>query len=845
VREWQLTVDADYQSLRGCGTQLQDNTGDVMLSDLRSAVRALSKAPFFAAVAALILAVAIGACTTLFSVLEGAILSPLPYKQADSLVSIWSVDRARNVEEAKISRLKADFLRERKDIFADLALLMPGSFAVAVGAAEPVDLVGLRISTNYLHVLGLTPIRGRFFSEEDGAEGAAGTVVISNSLWKGRFAGDPDIIGRSIEVNHVPSRIIGVLPAQIGVAVGQGTVLNRTDILIPLSDAAIPLPAELRAMAPVYQAVARLASGVGLQQAQVALTAAAQQFKQSHPGFPDAATGSELRTLKQQLIGNLGQMLWILGGVVTAVLLIACANVANLFLARASARWGDIVIRQTLGATRPVIVRQYLAEAMVLSLAAAAFGVLFAWGGTKAIVAEVGYRLPRPDEIGINAIVLAFSVGLALLCTVIIALYPAWHASRLDVQSGLQHANRAVAGNRATRFFRGALVVIQVQVSVALLTCTCLLALSFYHLQTTDPGFGVESRAFGYVNLPAMKYSTADVTRSFFEQLDERLQLAPELVAGGAISGMPLSGSVTSMAYAAQDRPLPPAQERPTATAHVVTPGYFHVMGIQLREGRFFTRDDHVGGQGTVIINETLAKALYPHSSALNRSLLAGNADGAGLQIVGVVRDAKTSGLAASAGPEIYFPHAQLLFGLGTMTIVGQAKPGLQAGAVIPVLRRVLAQLDPTLILMYPQTVRDLVSHSLEIQGITLVLLLCFSAIALLLAAVGIYSVLAYSVGQRTTEIGIRMALGARQRQVVLHILRQGMQLVGTGLIIGLAVSVAMTRLIQSMLYQVEPLDPLILGSITALFALTGALACLVPSLRASRVDPQVALRME
>jgi predicted permease len=818
-----------------------------MLSDLRFAVRSLIKTPGFTAVAVFTLAVAIGACTTLFSVFEGTVLKPLPYANPDALVSIRGVAPSPGAERSRISLAKADFLRARGDIFRGIALFQEVAFALSAGTEPAVDVVGLQVSDNFLEVLGLAPLRGRFFSAEDSAEGAAATLVISDSFWKRRFNGDPNIVGRVVTLDRVPSRIIGVLPAPTGVAFGQqDTVFNTIDILVPWSAEVGTIPREVRKILPLYQAIARLAPGVSMQQASLKLDEAVQQFRKVFPFLPDATDGNALRTLEQQALGNLDRMFGMLGAVTAAVLFIACANVANLFLARSSARWSDTAVRMSLGAGRGAIARQFFAEAAVFSLAGAVLGILFSWEGVRVVVALTANRLPRADQVTMDPAVLGFSLVLSLLCAVVIASYPVWRSARADLQAELRQSSRAVAGGKATKLFRDALVVAQVQLSLMLLTCAGLLVVSFYKLQKTDPGFAVESRAFGYINLPASRYSTVAKTREFFQRLEDKLARAPELAAGGAVAGLPLTSSVPSMSYAAEDAPPVPPPERPSAPVRIVTPNYFRAMGIRLRAGRFFDETDGAGSQATAIVNERLAKGLFGNGSAIDKYLLTGNAvKGQGLRIVGVIRDIKSSGLAVSSGSEIYVPHAQVTVTFGAMTAVGQAKPGLRASAVIPVLRRVLSELDPQLTLSSAQTVDELVGQSIEVQRLTMLLLVCFSSIALLLAAVGIYSVLAYSVTQRTNEIGIRMALGAQRRQVVRLVLSQGMRLVAVGLVAGVAGAAVVTRLIRSMLYQVEPFDPIVTAGMVAFFALVAVLACLLPSLRASRIDPLVALRAE
>lgn len=806
------------------------------MSDLRFAFRSLLKTPGFTLVAILTMAIAIGASTALFSVLQAVVLRPLPYEDPDRLVSIWATNRERNFEAPALSWAKYEAYRTRTDVFADLAMSAGNGFTLTEGT-EPEQAFGLHASANFLPLLGLAPSRGRQFTAEDDREGSAPVVMISPQLWRNRFGSDPKIIGRAVQLNGVLREVVGLLPEKMPVP------FNNVGVIVPCPADVPFLTPQQRNHAIVHQCLARLAPGITLEQAQLRIREMAQQFKAANPTHIDANNQSELRTISQQVLGNLDRTFWTLAGAVTAVLLIGCANIANLFLARVCGRQKEIAVRLSLGARRREIVRQFLAESVVFTLIAGGLGVLLAWWSLQGIQTLAGPQLPRADEIGLNPVVLGVALLTALFAGLLIGLYPAWQASRTDVQLILKDSGRGTFGGAAAKAFRHVLVVAQVALSLTLLICAGLFVVSFYKLQRTELGFAVEGRAFGLINLPAAKYNKPELTREFYRQLQQRLDATPEFASGGAIFGMPLSGIGSISPYAIQGRAIAPIHERPLAGIRFVTPGYFKTMGMQLREGRLITGEDRFGAPDVAVINETLAKKLFPNESPIGHAFLIGPNTDVVVRIVGVVRDVKSAGLAAPPPDEIYYARDQR--GGGFMTVVAQVKPGLRAAAAIPVLRRIVAELDPTVALASSQTLEQLVDQSIGVQRVTMALLICFATIAALLASVGVYSVMAYSVTQRTAEIGVRMALGAGTSDILRLMLRSGAVQIVSGLALGLFGAFAATRLLQQGLYEVRALDPEIFTAVAIAFALIAATACLIPARRATRVDPMVALRTE
>ncbi len=808
-----------------------------MLSDLRFGFRSLAKTPGFTLVAVLTMAVAVGACSSLFSVLQAVVLRPLPYPHPETLVSIWAINNERGLQAPALSWAKFEAFRTRTDVFADISMSAGDGFTLTEGKGEPEQVTGLHASANFLPILGLQPERGRQFTAEEDKEGGPPVVMISHRLWQHRFSKDPAIIGRVLQIDGVAREVVAVLPDTLPAP------FNGTDVIVPRPLELPYINPQQRQFAIVHQAYARLAKGVTLEQANIRVKEMTAQFKAANPTHIDSTNDNEVRTITQQVLGNLGRTFWTLAGAVAAVLLIACANIANLFLARVSARQKEIAVRLSLGARPGEIIRQFIAESTLFSVVAGVLGVMLAWWSLRGIQILAGPQIPRAAEITLDPGVLVFSLVVALLAGLLIGLYPALQASRTNVQVVLKDSSRGAGGGTAAKAFRHFLVVAQVALSLTLLICAGLLVLSFYRLQRAELGFVTEGRAYGVVNLPSSKYNKPELMRDFYRHLQEKLRATPELAHAAAITGLPLTGAGFFSPYAVQGRPVLPVQERPLANIRIVTPDYFTTLGVRLSAGRFFDDHDLFASEQVAVINETFAKRLFPGASALDQHFLAGaNAD-MPVRIVGVIHDVKSAGLAVPPPDEIYYPRDQR--GGAFMAVVAQARPGLKAAAVIPVLRRVLVELDPTVALATPQTMDELLTQSLGVQRVTMALLITFAGIAALLAAVGVYSVMAYSVTQRTGEIGVRMALGATTDNILRLVLRSGVIQVGTGLVLGLGGALAASRLLLEALYEVKPFDPAVFGVVIAFFAAVATLACLIPARRAARVDPMVALRNE
>lgn len=816
------------------------------MSDLKFAFRLLAKQPGYTAVAVLTMAVAIGANTALFSVMNAVVLRPLDFPRSHEIVRLWSNNPARNVDAPVVFWEKWKLLRDQQTVFSQLAISV-FNFATLTGSGEPEQVPTVLASADFMPLLGLTPQLGRAFTADEDREGAPAVALISHRLWETRFGKARDILDRTLTLDGRPVAIIGVLPPNLPVP------FALTDIILPRPYEVPFLTPANRDRAGVWQVTARLKPGVTRAAAEAQVLQLHERFKQANPAHPDSANVPRLRFFADEVHGNLDSTFWVLAGAVAAVLLIACANLANLALARLSAREKEIAVRASLGASRAAIVRQFLVESLVVAAVGGALGMLVASWSIDGIRLLAGTQLPRASEIALDGTVLAFALGVTGLTALLVGLYPAIRASRTDVQFALKDSGRGTTA-ASGKTFRNLLIVSEVALSLVLLVCAGLLIASFVKLQRADLGFSPAGIAGGTVNLPAAAYGKPEQAREFYRVLQEKLDAAPELAAGGATSVMPLTPAATFTAYAVHGRPVPAAPDRPIAGIRVATTGYFAAMGMGLKEGRWFSAEDRPlptapdgvlapGVTGVCVINEQLAQKLFPGQSALGQSLLFGlNAD-ARSEIVGVIRNVKTAGISQPVPDEIYFPRAQR--GGAFMSVIGRAKPGLAADAVLPVLRRIVREIDPAVPLANLATADQLVRQSTAVQRLMMTLLLVFAGIAALLAAVGIYSVMAYTVSRRTAEIGVRMALGATAGNILGLVLRGAAVLLGLGLVLGLGGAVAASRLLQQSLYEVNPFDPLVFAAVAAFFALVAALACLIPARRAMQVDPMIALRTE
>jgi predicted permease len=636
-------------------------------------------------------------------------------------------------------------------------------------------------------------------------------------------------------LNGQPWQVIGIMPPRLSAP------FSQVQVFAPRVFEVGGLTAlQVQVGAGYAQPIARLKAGVSLEQAASELAAIDRSYRERFATRLDANNASEPHMFVAALVGNLEPTFYTLIAAVSFVLLIACANVTSLFMGRLTARRREIAVRQALGAARVQVVRQFLVESLVFSLVAGAFGTLIGLRALSAIESVVSSQLPPNTSLTLNWRALAFTGGVTIVSAVLVGLAPALQASRTHLMDVLKDCVRGSSGERGARL-RATLIVVEVALSVVLLVGSSLLLTSFLNLQRTPPGFEAKGAAAAFVGVPATRYGTPAQQAEFFNQVIERLRARPQVTDAAAVIGLPLSGFNPRSPYSVVGRPVLPLPQRPLAGLSIVSDDYFRLMRITLAAGRTFNASDRERAPGVCIINESLATRLFPGESALGRVLLRGRDADIRSEVVGVIRDVKTNGLNVPTPDEIYYPIRQL--GRPGMAIV--ARTDGDAAALQAILRTAVAEVDKNQPISLFATLETTVASSLGPQRIVASLTAIFAALALVLSAVGLYSVLAYAVSRRTPEIGIRMALGARAGQVVGLVMRSGLQLVAIGLVLGLACATGAARLIQTLLFNVQPLDPLVYGGVAVLFTLVAAVACLAPSLRASRIDPLIALRAE
>ncbi len=804
------------------------------MSPLTLAFRTLRLNPTFTVGAVLTIALGIGANTALFSVFDRLILRPVALGDPRSLVAVWVDNPSLNFSAPAVSWPRYEDIRANARSFASLANSAFDNFTLT-GNGDPLQLNGLRVTASFFRTLGVVPALGRGFAEEEDLPNGPNVCILSHELWSTKFGARPSIVGQTVQLNGQSWEVVGVLPPRLS------NPFSQTQVFAPrVFDVAGLTKTQVEAAAGYSQPIARLATGVTLEQAAAELESLGRSYHDRFPARLDANNTARPRDFVQQLTGSLRPTFYTLLAAVAAVLLIACANVAALFLSKISARQKEIAIRQALGASRGDIVGQFLTESLVLSTIAGVSGALFAMWGLSAVQWAFATQLPPNTELTIDWRALVFTAGATVASALLVGLVPALHASRSAVNDILKDAGRGSTVSRGGRF-RAALVVSEVALSTVLLVGAGLLLASFVKLQRTPPGFEPRGLASAFVGVPLSRYPTNRQQAEFFAQIVERLRATPGVTAAAAAIGVPLGGFQPRAPYSVGGRPVPPLPQRPIASLDVVSEDYFAAMKIPIRQGRSLTADDREGAPGVCVINETFARRLFPGESAIGKVMLRGRDAEIRMEIVGVAGDVKSQGLSLPAPDEMYLPMRQ--FGRPGMAVV--AGTNADPAALQGIIRSAVAAIDRDQPISFFTTLDANVAQSLGTQRILASLTAMFAAAALALAALGLYSVVAYAVAQRTAEIGIRMALGARPGQVVALEMRRGLQLVVAGLAAGLAASAGAARLIQTLLFDVQPLDPVVYLGVIALFSGVATLACLAPSMRVSRIDPLVALRTD
>jgi putative ABC transport system permease protein len=827
----------------------------IFWQDLRQGLRMLKKSPGFTIVAVLTLALGIGANTAIFSVVNAVLLRPLAYKDSHSLVNIWGKFEKDGIPQNWISEPEYWDLLDHNESFSQIAAYSLGGRANLTRAdAQPVQVSTGNATAGVLTLLGIAPVLGRTFSVDEDQPGHSHFALLSYALWQSQFGGDPNIVSKSIQLDGETYSVVGVLPKQFSLG-------GKQDLWTPLG---------LDRVRPggrgshYLHVVARLKPGVNFAQGSTALTRFADDLRRAYPGNyghgPEKNFDMYMVPVKEQLVGRLRPALFVLLGAVAFVLLIACANVANLLLVRASAREKELAIRAALGAGRARLVRQLLTESLILGLAGGLLGLALAYWGVDALRALAPSNTPRMDEVYIDPIVLAFTFGISLLTGLFFGLAPAWHVARTDLRETLNEAGRGTSAAGGTLHLRSWLVVSELALAVLLLVGAGLLIRSFSRLLDVSPGFQTQHLLTMELSLPEKTYPDGAPVQKFYTQLMASVKTVPGIQTAGAVSQMPLADSYSSGSVFFEDTSIPDVPKLPEMgnlpymeiDQRTATPEYFQAMEIPLVRGRVMTDADDAGAALVAVVDTNFARRFWPHREAIGQRVAIDtipNVKPAAPRwrtIVGVIGHVKHYSLDVEGREQIYFPHRQPLYGVFAprdMTIA--VRTSLDPASVTSAIREQVLAIDKGLPLYNIATMDQLVSNSVAQPRLNLSLLVAFATLALALAAVGVYGVMAYAVTQRTQEFGIRMALGASPADVLRQVFLEGGRLAALGLALGLIAALALTRLMASMLYGVKPTDPLSLGVAAALLAVVAFAACYIPARRATCVDPLVALRYE
>jgi len=811
---------------------------DALLRDIGYSFRRLRKTPVFTTIVLVTLALGIGANTAIFSVVNTVLLRALPYRDPGALVSIEHFYPSLNSMEAPVSAAGFRDYRDKTSSFESVAVEANFGANLTGTGGDAERVPGERVSGDWFHVLGVAAKTGRTIQRDDDQPGHEHVVVLSDGLWTRLFARKSSAVGSTIELNGESYRIIGVMPPGF-----RGFFSRTADLYVPLALA----PAAFNAgyTNEYLNSVARLKNGVALERAQAEMTLFAENLKKANPNNFAPTWTLKVRSLDDLSTGRIRPALLVLLGAVGFVLLIACANVANLLLARAAIRIKEIAIRAALGADRASLVRQLLTESVMLALGGGVLGLALARWSVSSLVA-LNPNLPRANEVGVDWHVMVFTLGLSIATGLLFGLAPALQTSRANLQETLKDGSRSGAADFAGRNVRRSLVVAEVALSLTLLTGAGLLIKSVARLENVDPGFDPHNVLVFNLNLPRVKYGSDTAQILFMQQIVPRLNAIPGVKAAGVTSVIPFGGGWSTSSFNIEGLIVPPGQNGPWGDIRVVSPRFFETMRIPLRKGRYFDENDRQGAPQVTIIDEQFVKKYFPHTDPIGKRITfgarRGGTDSTWITIVGVVGHAAHEGLDAEPRIQYYFPTSQA--GIGNMTVAIRAANG-NATALLPAAREAVHSVDRNLPLSVINTMDKLVESSVGQRKLSMMLLGLFSLIAVVLASIGIYGVMSYSVTQRSRELGIRMALGAARSRVLALVVGQGMTLAGIGVVIGLVAAFALTRFLSNLLFSVGATDPGTFTVVSVLLVVVAFLATLVPALRATRVDPVVALREE
>ncbi len=806
------------------------------MNDIRFAFRKLRQSPAFTTIAVITLALGIGLNTAIFSLINDLFLRSLPFKEPSRVVHLYGGDKARDLVDIGVSAPRYQHFRDGQTIFDDLAAENFFAFTLT-GLGDPVQIFGGRLTSNYFDVLGVRPIRGRNFlpEEEEGAD----VALITKNFWQKRLGGDPNVIGRSITLDGTAHTIVGVLPNMPASWFGAN----------PIAEVWTTKPFQLPGFSyermmrgtSFLRVVGRLKPALTVKQARAAMSSLDRSYGTQYPNKIDSSFSTTLKTLPQDVTENIQAGFATLFAAVIFVLLIACSNVANLLLVRFSGRRREIALRMAIGASRASVIKLFVFESLLVSAFAGVVGAVLAWQLVPLVPRMAANFLPfeANTATSLSLPVLGFTIALSMLTGLLMGLYPALQGSHADLVDGLKEGGRGTSGSLRQQRFRKILVGAQVALSVTLLAGAALLITSFIRLSQQNIGFRSHNLWTGAITLPVSQYPEAASRQRFAEQTLSALRDIPSLESVTISGDIPLNGGNRTL-YARGDRDVPPIEQRANAPSHDVAPGFFKTWGIPLLAGREFDEHDTAEGQNVVLISQTGAKKVFPNENPIGKTLLVTSL-AVPAEIVGIVGDIRSQRVKEEPGMEFYRPWAQENFPFVNVAVLSN----LKVDAVTKLVQSALAKVDPRLAIALPQTMDAVVAQALGQARLMMWLLGIFAGVALLLASIGIYGAVAYTVEQRTGEIGVRMALGAQTRDVLRLVVNQGMKPVVIGLAIGIVSAFALGRLLASQLFEVSAHNPALLGGAAILLAATALFACLLPARRASMLDPVQALRTE
>src|SRR5688572_2748464 len=805
------------------------------MRDIRYSIRVLLKNPAFTVTALLTLALGIGVNTAIFSVVDSVLLRPLPMNDADRVVSVWEHNLRAGVDRNEMAPANYFDLRNQNQVFEGVGAFGDLSMNLT-GAGEPEQLDARIVTANVFSLLGVKPALGRTFSPEEDQPGLHRVVVLSDGLWRRRFNSDPGIVGRNITLNAESFTVVGVMPPDFFFPVREGELWRPWAMQ----------PEEASGRGDHYvRTIARLKPGVTIEQANAEVERISARLSNEYPRTNEGL-GFLVSSFHEDYVGNLCTPILILFGAVALVLLIACANVANLLLAQATSRRREMGISIALGAGRIAIIRQLLVESLLLAGAGGLLGALGALWGVQWLSKLVPESLSKLQSVSIDTRVFVFTLGVTVLTAVVFGAVPAFHASRSKPGETLNEVGRDAAGGMSGRYVRRVLVVAEVALAVVLLVGAGLLIRSFQRLRNVDPGFRTDNLLTMRMVLPSSKYSKPEQRRAFYDELLRRVDELPGVESAGIISFLPLSFSGMNFSFSIEGRPAPNDMELPLAVYRVISPDYFRTMGIPLQRGRFFESRDTVDAPPVIVVNRRLAEQFWPGEDPTGKRLKIGPADSpnAWTTVAGVVGDVRQSGFYEEQKFELYVPYAQERRGFVAprdLIVRTTGDPSRLAGAV----REAVWAVDKDQPISNVRTMDQVLAASVARERFQMLLLALFATLALVLACIGLYGVISYAVVQRTHEIGVRIALGAQSADVLRLVINQGMLLTLIGLVIGIAGAFAVTRVMTEMLFGVTATDPLTFAGVPVLLVAIAFLACYIPARRATNVDPLVALRYE